>query len=207
MISLGSKLRPVDCFTPIADRRGAVWLDSSLSHDNSEQVSLMAADPVGEIILRHGHGTITFANKERTCDFDGILHELDLIRLSPNLRAIGFIGYEATLPDLGVIPKRTATLPDVHFFIYDRVIAYNHRKDRYSDPELASSWSHTDNVSDRQESVSSETSSELRPAISRSDYLERVMQIKHHIHEGDNYQANFTTRYESYSPLNPFTAY
>ncbi len=207
LTSRGLTLLPVDCFAPISTQQGSVWLDSSLSRGDVGQISLMAGNPVGEIVLHLGRGKITYASEERSSDLDGVLHELDSIRLSPRLWAIGFISYEATLRNLGVTPLRSATLPDLHFCIYDKVLEYDHVLDRYSDPELVSSWSHPDSESGRHKAVSPEISATLHPAISRSDYLAKVARIKHHIHEGDIYQANFTTRFECHSPLDPFATY
>jgi para-aminobenzoate synthetase component 1 len=47
----------------------------------------------------------------------------------------------------------------------------------------------------------------LQETLPRDEYLHRVSRIKHHIHEGDIYQANLTSRFDCSSPLGPFSAY
>lgn len=206
--SAGLTLLPVDCFSPIAGRRGSVWLDSSLTRGAWGRHSIMATQPVGELRLSEGKGEITDgAGNADPAGADDLLRELESIRRSQNRWAIGFISYEAALPWLRLVPSGKTELPDIHFLIYDRVVTYDNLTGTFSDPELASSWLETDEIPGSPWESPKVQKTVLTPLLSRARYLERVNQIKHHIREGDIYQANLTCRYDVTSGLDPFLAF
>jgi para-aminobenzoate synthetase component 1 len=51
------------------------------------------------------------------------------------------------------------------------------------------------------------TAKRARAICRRADYVENVRLIKHHIREGDIYQANFTTRIDARSAMDPWQVY
>ena len=168
----------------------------------------MATEPVGELQLSQGRAEIINAGgNSHPCTANELLAELESIRRSQNRWAIGFISYEGSLPWLGLEPSRKSELPDIHFYIYDRVVTYDNLSGTFSDPDLVSNW-----LEDAESPAPSWERRKVRksiltPLLSREEYLERVRQIKHHIHEGDIYQANLTCRYDVSSGLDPFPAY
>ena len=183
---------PVDCFARMARRPGAVWLDSSASDGGWGKCSILATDPVDHIVW-DGDGNI-----------GGILDELERIRRSDSLTAVGCIDYEATLPLLGVTPKHRPGIPMLHFMVYDRVLRYDHITGEYSNPFLALRFMDTCPIPN---DTSTDLSAKIEPTVTREAYVNRVARIKDHIHEGDIYQANLTCRIDAYSKVEPFAVY
>jgi len=206
--SSGLTLLPVDCFAPIARQRGAVWLDSSLTRSGWGRHSFMAADPIGELTLKGRTGRFADTDgRTREGDLEFLLDELERIRQSPNLRAVGFISYEAAMAWLGLGANGTAEVPEAHFFIYDRMLTYDNLLGTFSDPNLAVGWQDQPWRAQIVGSSRPAPDAELTCCLAYADYLDRVRRIKHHIREGDIYQANFTCRFDARSNLDPFTAY
>lgn len=186
-------LSPADLFAGLHASRGAVWLDSSLTRNDWGRTSLIAVEPVDELVLE---------NDQRRF-FD----ELNRISVDPELTAIGFIGYEATLPFLGL--KASSTRSDVsaaHFYIYDKVLRYDHETGEFDDPEFASRLAR-ENTPPVVSLVPAVTDPNIRPVISRAEYLKQVERIQWHVHEGDIYQANFTCRFDVSGGYPPFEVY
>ncbi|MCP4685573.1 MAG: anthranilate synthase component I family protein [bacterium] len=183
-------LPPADLFRTLEGARGAVWLDSSLTRGSWGQTSLIAVDPIRELTLDE--------------DPVGFYDELNRIAGDPELTAIGFIGYEAAMPFLGLESTKTSPgPPSAHFFVYDRVLRYNHETGTYDEPELAVELTKTvDRVDEPIEQPPN-----ILPAISRAEYLRRIERIKWHIHEGNIYQANFTCRFDVDTEADPFEVY
>ncbi|MCP4685200.1 MAG: aminodeoxychorismate synthase component I [bacterium] len=188
-------LPPADLFRTRGHTRGSVWLDSSLTRDNWGRTSLIATDPIREITLSDDHQSF----------FD----ELNRIALDPHLTAVGFIGYEGTLPFLGLKANRTTPgIPPAHFFVYDRVLRYDHATGVYDDPGWVEELSQgNDNEISEGMAGNDARPPNILPAVSRAEYLKAVERIKWHIHEGDIYQANFTCRFDVRSNAGPFEVY
>jgi para-aminobenzoate synthetase component 1 len=190
--SSGLTILPVDCFVRMARRPGAVWLDSSLARDDWGRYSLLATDPVDRLVST-GEG-----------DLQPIMDELESIRCSQDRYAIGYVGYEATLPWLGLRATVTPPVPHVHFMVYDRVLRYDHTAGTYSNPYLALRLLDTCPTPRR---VTFDDRVRFAPTVSRASYLDKVRRIQRHIHEGDIYQANLTCRVDAFSQADPFAVY
>ncbi|MEW5795392.1 MAG: anthranilate synthase component I family protein [Candidatus Zixiibacteriota bacterium] len=208
LTSYGLSLLPVDCFAPLARRRGSIWLDSSLTRNDRGRYSYLAARPVGEIRLARGRTEVVDSRGGvRQYDRDEFVGELEKIRLSNDLTAIGFISYEATLPWLGLSPSYSQETPDAHFFVYDRLHRYDNLTGEYSDTDLATQLHETDTYRESDTSVEPPTEPAITPYLTRDEYLNLVAIIKHDIREGDIYQANLTSRFDVRYGLGPFAAY
>ena len=133
--------------------------------------------------------------------------ELEGIRRSRDRWAIGYVSYEAALPWLSLAPGSMSELPEIHFFVYDRILVYDNLTGVFSDPDLALEWMETgDETRDHRQGVKA-PEAVLYPTLSRQEYLERIDRIKWHIREGDIYQANFTCRFDGHCHFDPFAAY
>ncbi len=203
--SSGLTLLPVDCFARIARRRGSVWLDSSLSRHGWGSQSILATDPIGELTLTGNTGRVAYHDQPSLdCDRERILAELESIRTMSDRSAIGFVGYEATLPWLGLKPAREATVPELHFFVYDRVLQYDHQAEQFTNPFLAVRFLDACPTPER---VEYDEGADVTATVPEAEYLERVRAIKDYIREGDIYQANYTCRFDGASRVDPFVAY
>jgi len=205
----GLTLLPVDCFAHIARQRGSVWLDSSLTRGDWGGQSLMATNPVGEIVLSANQGIFKQADRHPVqCDRRTAWRELERIRNNSRLIAIGFVSYEASLPWLGLPPVRQSPgLPEMHFYVYDRVLWYDHLTNEFSDPGLAVEFLENIDDSAGREIVGNPGEAVLNANTPESVYFDRVNQAKWHIREGDIYQANFTCRFDARTRIDPFVAY
>ncbi len=179
-------------FAVFTDQPGAVWLDSSETRGDWGHTSYIATDPLNELILRDNLTTIRSADGHITEDKrDRFFAELDAVHRHPSRKAVGFISYEAALPWLGVKPgAHSPTVPDAHFYVYDRWQEFAPERDCGSGDMKAESAPCT-----------------VTESMPRDEYLERVNRIKWHIHEGDIYQANFTCRFDVSSKADPFAVY
>lgn len=206
----GLTLLPVDCFAQIARQPGSIWLDSSLTRGGWGGQSILAANPTAEIILRGERGTIdrAGAGEATVCDRGGVLAELERIRTDEHQVAIGYVSYEACLPWLGVrSSQEDSDLPGIHYYVYDRVLKYDHQSGYFSEPELAIEYLETDLDPPLRSAIDHVGLTALTADTPRAAYLEQVERAKRHIFEGDIYQANFTCRFEAHTPLDPFVAY
>jgi para-aminobenzoate synthetase component 1 len=206
--SSGLTLLPVDCFASVARKRGSIWLDSSLQRHSWGRTSLIAAAPIGELRYLRGRGEIaSVGGPLRICSREGIIDELERIRQSGDRWAIGYVSYEAAFPWLPLSESNVTNRPEMHFFIFDRVIEYDNLTGAFSDPELAVQLMELSCGSENNQQSTNTAQTALSPALSRDEYLAKIDRVKWYIREGDIYQANFTCRFDGLCSLDPFVAY
>lgn len=192
--------------------QGTVWLDSAYGFRDRGRLSLFARRPVLEVSISGASAAIikTSGETRRLEGIDG-LNLLENLWSDPDLFSVGYITYEAALPFVDPAAKRReAGIPEMRFASYRSVLQIDHLAgtaeptnrefDDYGDvlegPEAAGG---------NDTGISGNT--RLRFALSKKLYCRHVEQIKHHIHEGDIYQANYTTRLEVISAADPATVY
>ncbi len=206
----GLSYKPIDCFAQAARRPGSIWLDSSLTRGGWGRKSILAADPISEITCCRDLGTTCLAGgkESSTCSRHDILTELERIRIDSQRIAIGYISYEACLPWLGLQSShRSDSVPEIHFYVYDQVVEYDHSTGLFSDPDLAADCLEAGTDQFRPPELDPSEPVDLHAGTPKAIYLERVNQAKRHIYEGDIYQANYTCRFEARTRLDPFVAY
>ncbi|MEA1981723.1 MAG: anthranilate synthase component I family protein, partial [candidate division Zixibacteria bacterium] len=109
---------------------------------------------------------------------------------------------------LGLENRKKSIIPDIQFLIYDVVLIYDHIT-----KELVSSNPNIDNFTDLLESTDISTDNislnknKIKTTYTKDEYLRKIKKVKHHIKEGDIYQANFTCGFEVESKQNPFHVY
>ena len=197
-------------FAPLADQSGAVWLDSSLGFGDRGRYSFIARNPAVDVSVNGDN--LTMRKRDGELRVSPRREAWDLLeRLWANERqfSIGYISYEASLPFVGIEPvDRSEVAPGMRFLFYDSVLKLDHLT-----LELSATNPAVDDYSDLSDACPPDTVARapdpgvVRPVISRQEYLGRVRTIKQHIREGDIYQANFTTRLDVRTSLNPFDAY
>ncbi len=193
---------PEDLFVEIASRKGSVWLDSSAAFSGRPLRSFIGTDPFAELVWD--------ANDVTSLRDSGGLriisrHVLDLIEeivAGTDQYVCGFFTYEACLALAGVaqfgFPLNS---PLARFFVYPSMVTYDHAAESIAFP----SNRFQPDIPDR--SKSPDQSQLVRWDLEEADYMDRVKKIKEYIHEGDIYQANFTTGMEVPSCEDPFSVY
>ena len=206
--SSGLTLLPVDCFATLARQRGSIWLDSSLQRHDWGRTSIIATSPVAELKYQGGKGSISpVGEPKKHCELDEIINVLEAIRKDDHRWAVGYISYEAAFPWLPLKPSTGSDHPEIHFFVYDRIVEYDNLTGAFSDPDLAIHFMEQGYVAGASGKGARPSEAQLSPTLSKDDYLSRADRIKWHIREGDIYQANLTCRFDGRSSLDPFAAY
>lgn len=175
---------------------GFSWLDSSMTIGDKGQNSYAMSEPIADIYLLNGKIFIKsfkdiIVTKQTDSDIytliEQLVHQYDLC-------AVGYISYESTLEKFDISNNKKDEIPSTRFLLYENLNQF---------PNDAS------NSKDVSQSENKEIISDahITNAISKDEYIQKVLKIKNHIKEGDIYQANFTTRFTITSPLSPFESY
>lgn len=183
---------------------GAVWLDSALAVGDRGRYSLLAHRPVGELML--GGEILRYHLQGRTLTTEARLWPELLEQICADWPgyAVGFISYEASLPWLAPdLPARRDSLPLVHFYFYDSVLTLDHETGEYS----GESGLRLSQPAAALQDNNAPLRGKARAVCRHDEYTDKVRGIKHHIHEGDIYQANFTTRIDVESKIEPWAVY
>ncbi len=209
--TIGVALGTERLFAPVAGETGAVWLDSSYRFGDRGGYSYVARRPAIDIAIDGAAATIS-----RRGEPPRLLRGVDgldmLQRLWDERRwfSAGYITYEAALP--WVSPESATfepVVPGMRFLFYDSVLQVDHETGRIGigDPTRDD---FADLLSGRLDSPPVgivPPRANLVDGQDHSAYCRAVETIKEHIHEGDIYQANYTTRFDVASEEDPFAVY
>ena len=202
--------RMTGSFSEVVNQPYTVWLDSTLRLNDRGRSSLLGRNPALEVILEDGTAFVGRPGQPgKRIDGDDGLTVLENLVADQDRLAVGYIGYEETLPFVGVESSHRPEIPNARFLLYDSVLRIDH-----DNGSASVSNPHADDYSDLLNSHQILTQvaptlppAEAMPVIRRDEYLERVQRIKEHIREGDIYQANFTTRIDVQSQADPADVY
>ncbi len=229
---------------PLFAGSNSFLFESVKGPENIARYSFIGFDPC--IILGAKDGIIEIETKSGSSLFhDDPLKKLDeLLRNYPHMPvaglppfqggAVGLLSYDF-VHYLEKLPKTTLddlSVPDAHFFIMDRVIAFDHWKrkawvfvnpgvgrDIGSDPGSIydEAESLLEAICTRASSVPWEGPDNLRPGASKievvrgmkkEEYMDIVIRAKEYIAAGDIFQANLSQRVSAYiGGRNPWTLY
>lgn len=195
-------------FSNIAYQYGSAWLDSSLSFGDRGRYSFIARNPVLDIAQVGQNIIIKKTGSElRVIKNENIYDLLESYWSDKTLFSIGYISYEAMLPFVNVIPKHSSKNM-LRVLYYDSVLKYDHAIEMFtvSNPEK-DNYKDLFEIKQKEIDTSATPDSEVHSTISKEDYIDIINRIKRHIHEGDIYQANFTTRIDLKSSQSPFKTY
>ncbi|MDF1546060.1 MAG: anthranilate synthase component I family protein [bacterium] len=179
---------------------GSIWLDSSLTLGDKGRNSYLLHKPVLDIGIGGGLSLNDCAPEQISCSsIDDLLTHLDKQWSDPSLFSAGYFGYESTLPLLGLRSTVAVTsdldrLPQARFLFYDRESLLELDPNDFSPSTMI-------------HRPTSPKCAELVAGPERIDYEAKVKAIKEHIHEGDIYQANYTSRYVATGESDPLTTY
>ena len=215
------KILPADTLTPIlaymrvqGDHK--VILESIPREKENARFSIVAYNPVFEVTYRDG---ILYENgKVLEQDPFDYLHQVTVKELTSDLPfaggAIGFAGYDmiGVYEEIGRIPQDTIGTPDMHFFIYESYVIFDHKKEKVyvvedniysgrSNDAVRQSLGQV--VTDLQTQAPNEFTPQALQALQFSNHIEKklfmemVDQAKKLIREGDMFQCVLSQRFSA----------
>ncbi|RXV55327.1 anthranilate synthase component I [Streptococcus australis] len=215
------KILPADTLTPIlaymrvqGDHK--VILESIPRETENARFSIVAYNPVFEVTYQDG---ILYENgKVLEQDPFDYLHQVTVKGLTSDLPfaggAIGFAGYDmiGVYEEIGSIPQDTIGTPDMHFFIYESYLIFDHKKEKvYVVEDNIYSGRSNDTVrqslgqvvTDLQTQAPNEFTPQALQAlhftnhIEKEVFMEMVEKAKKLIREGDMFQCVLSQRFSA----------
>ena len=215
------KILPADTLTPIlaymrvqGDHK--VILESIPREKENARFSIVAYNPVFEVTYQDG---ILYENgKVLEQDPFDYLHQVTVKGLTSDLPfaggAIGFAGYDmiGVYEEIGSIPEDTIGTPDMHFFIYESYLIFDHKKEKVyvvedniysgrSNDAVRQSLGQV--VTDLQTQAPNEFTPQVLQAlhftnhIEKKVFMEMVDKAKKLIREGDMFQCVLSQRFSA----------
>lgn len=215
------KILPADTLTPIlaymrvqGDHK--VILESIPREKENARFSIVAYNPVFEVTYQDG---VLYENgKVLEQDPFDYLHQVTVKGLTSDLPfaggAIGFAGYDmiGVYEEIGRIPQDTIGTPDMHFFIYESYLIFDHKKEKVyvvedniysgrSNDAVRQSLGQV--VTDLQTQAPNEFTPQALQALQFSNHIEKevfmemVDQAKKLIREGDMFQCVLSQRFSA----------
>ena len=215
------KILPADTLTPIlaymrvqGDHK--VILESIPREKENARFSIVAYNPVFEVTYQDG---ILYENgKVLEQDPFDYLHQITVKGLTSDLPfaggAIGFAGYDmiGVYEEIGRIPQDTIGTPDMHFFIYESYLIFDHKKEKVyvvedniysgrSNDAVRQSLGQV--VTDLQTQAPNEFTPQALQAlhftnhIEKEVFMEMVDKAKKLIREGDMFQCVLSQRFSA----------
>ncbi|EQC70256.1 Anthranilate synthase, aminase component [Streptococcus sp. HSISB1] len=216
------KILTADTLTPIlaymrVQGEHKVILESIPREKENARFSIVAYNPVFEI--KYEAGKLTENGKEVAGNPLDYLNQVTVKGQSnANLPfgggAIGFVGYDmiGLYENIGDIPEDTIGTPDMHFFVYESYLIFDHKTEKVYVVE-DNIYSHRDNdtvrqalgkvVKDLQTQAPNEFSpQELQPLqfkhhIEKEAFVQMVDKAKALIRQGDMFQCVLSQRFSS----------
>ena len=226
------KILTADTLTPIlaymrVQGEHKVILESIPREKENARFSIVAYNPVFEI--KYENGKLTENGKEVTGNPLDYLNQVTVKgKSSANLPfgggAIGFVGYDmiGLYENIGDIPEDTIGTPDMHFFVYESYLIFDHKTEKVYVVE-DNIYSHRDNdmvrqalgkvVKDLQTQAPNEFSpQELQPLqfkhhIEKEAFVQMVDKAKALIRQGDMFQCVLSQRFSSEFSGDPLDYY
>jgi len=215
------KILPADTLTPIlaymrVQGEHKVILESIPREKKNARFSIVAYNPVFEVTYQDG---ILYENgKVLEQDPFDYLHQVTVKGLMSDLPfaggAIGFAGYDmiGVYEEIGSIPQDTIGTPDMHFFIYESYLIFDHKKEKVYVVE-DNIYSGRSNDAVRQSlgqvvtDLQTQAPNEFTPQdlqalhftnhIEKEVFMEMVDKAKKLIREGDMFQCVLSQRFSA----------
>ena len=215
------KILPADTLTPIlaymrVQGEHKVILESIPREKENARFSIVAYNPVFEVTFKDG---VHYENG-KAIDQDPFeyLDQVTVKGIKSDLPfaggAIGFAGYDmiGLYENIGDIPEDTIGTPDMHFFIYESYLIFDHKKEKVYVVE-DNIYSGRDNdavrqalgqvVTDLQTQTPNEFTPQALQALQFSNHIEKevfmdmVAKAKKLIREGDMFQCVLSQRFSA----------
>src|SRR5690625_604483 len=222
-------LTPVGIFKRLSGERKFL-LESSFQHETKGKYSYIGANPYMAILAdRNGTRLIDYRTGEEKelalHPFDYIdqhLPQIDIdIPLSFTGGAIGYVGYDAVrkYADIGAELADELAMPDIHFMVYDTIIAYEHRSDKAhiiamnvngeTEAELDAKIARIEADLNKQMDIEEPSSGSLQfsPQMDEATFIEKVKKAKQYIRDGEAEQIVLSQRMVANVTCDPFSFY
>ena len=225
------KILPADTLTPIlaymrVQGEHKVILESIPREKENARFSIVAYNPVFEVTFKDG---VLYENG-KAIDQDPFeyLDQVTVKGIKSDLPfaggAIGFAGYDmiGLYENIGEIPEDTIGTPDMHFFIYESYLIFDHKKEKVYVVE-DNIYSGRDNDAVRQAlgqvvtNLQTQAPNEFTPqalqALQFSNHIEKevfmdmVAKAKKLIREGDMFQCVLSQRFSANFEGDPLDYY
>lgn len=215
------KILTADTLTPIlaymrVQGEHKVILESIPREKENTRFSIVAYNPVFEI--KYENGELTENGQSITGDPLDYLNQLTVKGEATDLPfgggAIGFVGYDmiSLYENIGDIPEDTIGTPDMHFFVYESYLIFDHKTEKVYVVE-DNIYSQRDNDATRQalgkvvKDLQTQAPNEFSPQelhsltfkhhIEKEKFEQKVDTAKKLIREGDMFQCVLSQRFSS----------
>jgi para-aminobenzoate synthetase component 1 len=222
MIEIADKraLRPGPILTPNrVNEKGVIILESTLTGNGLGTKSFFCRRPVASVRSHGAFAEIAFDGQKEypscksVADIFNIIEDLST-RICGEPFAAGYVDYEFACRSLfdRENTRSAEMIPGYLFNLYRSVLIYDHRRDIYriTDPD-ADNYADALLFDEHRRQVSGMCGGSapaiFRPSIGKSDYINKVNQIKSHITEGDIYQVNLTNRFTAKTDMPGYGCY
>lgn len=230
LITIESKIKPIDIFNDLWQSPYSSFLDSSLTDNCEGRYSFIGIDPLLVIQSKSKKNTIMHRDRDPIIiyesPFEILRQKLDETgSILQNGSVIGYFSYDlcreveslpsAALDDLNV--------PDMLVCFYDSLITYDHTNNTYNtlatntklesmlkNPQLTSRSTEKKRMSYQHRDASylkNELINHFSCNQDKSSYLKSVEKIISQIHNGDVYQVNYSQRFEVNTDKSPWDIY
>lgn len=216
------KILAADILTPIlaymrVQGEHKVILESIPREKENARFSIVAYNPVFEI--KYEKGCLTKNGHMIEADPLDFLHELTVTGYADSDLpfaggAIGFVGYDmiSLYEDIGQIPTDTIGTPDLHFFVYESYLIFDHKKEKVliveestysgrSDQDMAAALAQV--LTDLQTAAADEFTPRDLHSLSFTSHIEKaafenmVTEAKELIRQGDMFQCVLSQRFSA----------
>lgn len=215
------KILTADTLTPIVaymrvQGKHKVILESIPREKENARFSIVAYNPVFEI--KYEQGKLMKNGQVISEDPLDYLNSITVKKASSSLPfsggAIGFVGYDmfGLYEDIGELPQDTIGTPDMHFFVYESYLVFDHKTEKVYVIE-DNLYSHRDNDATRKalgkvvKALQIQAPNEFLPQelhslqfkhhIEKDLFEQMVNKAKNHIRNGDMFQCVLSQRFSS----------
>lgn len=222
-------LTPVSIFKRLRGTKKFL-LESSFQHETKGKFSYIGANPYLEII---GNGkqttTIDLTTNEKTTHNVNALEYMQLhlpkietdIPLSFTGGAIGYVSYDTIREFVDVGPELPDELnmPDIHFMVYDTIIAYEHRTEKAHIIAINVQGEPESKLDEKIAQIEADLNATIdipeltngglkfKPQIDEATFIEKVEKAQQYIRTGEAEQIVLSQRMVADLTCDPFSFY
>ncbi|MGB4106448.1 MAG: aminodeoxychorismate synthase component I [Alphaproteobacteria bacterium] len=216
------KTDPEEAFSALQTQPYSLWLDSADTDHPQGRFSYIVSHPVETIEAKDGRVTVTNAGQQTVlrCDPFDMLNER-LAAWNSNAEKIedlppfqgglaGFFGYDLArgLEKLPSSTRLNPHMPDMAFGVYDRVIAFDHDRNKawliiHAEDKKEAERKRTvllHILKNRKTEPKENPLLRWSPAELAESYKAKIKRVIEYINAGDIFQANLSQRFEAVLP-------